>query len=314
MKRNFEMKRIIALLLTVALFAGFAACTKDGKKTDSALPTDASASAPATETAPTAAATEPAQTNEPTQTTAPDPDFPTDEWFIDEAWKFAQVVAELHDQHYSREDAYFWDKHLSPEPSATGNYCWIVFPSIDGPQDLMVEINRGSDGNFRVDADFASLQMSDDTYQQLLREKNIYEWSRRLQETQIVVTAEDIAAAGCTASEGREYMDTVYNCYCEKLMEFYRGLPADCPAYSYEAKLVSCVYDESADQYYMDFAFKAPDIFGLWMTFEDSVRFADENCDPEYYGWLILSGSPVSGLTQLVDGSWIGCALIIISG
>ena len=127
-----------------------------------------------------------------------------------------------------------------------------------------------------------------------------------------IITPEDIANAGCTATEGEEYLLAVGRCWQQKYAEFFTSLPENYPGYCYEMLPLGCTVDryfadQNKVQFVAGFASRPADLRAiacLYFGINEGANFADESYPPEIYGWLVTYGGTM--LQKQADGSWVG--------
>lgn len=130
-------------------------------------------------------------------------------------------------------------------------------------------------------------------------------WRETFGAEPITVTPEDIAASGCTATEGDEYMRAVYECFAAKAAERLVGAEEGVPARCIEAAPVYCEPDEDFPGMYMvKLAVIPADLYSYARFCDGGVTFCPKEYSEEYYCRAIFLGRPV--LTQGSDGSWTG--------
>ncbi|MBQ2518142.1 MAG: hypothetical protein II536_04865 [Clostridia bacterium] len=123
-------------------------------------------------------------------------------------------------------------------------------------------------------------------------------WLETFGAEQITVTPDDIAAAGCTATEGDEYLEAAYGCFAAKLAEKYMGAEAENPARCTAADVVSFDADDHGT-HTIKLAVIPADPYGF-------IYYCDGLCtlctEGEYAGRLIAVSQ--CELTQNEDGSF----------
>ena len=127
----------------------------------------------------------------------------------------------------------------------------------------------------------------------------------------VVITPEDIAAAGCTETEGEEYLLAIGRCYQQKLCELFTDMPENYPGHCCEMRPISCetILSEDGQQLRLRLGFASLPkdlrlIFNRFAGDTYTSNFADESYPPEIFGWLITYGN--TDLKKQADGSWVG--------
>ena len=114
----------------------------------------------------------------------------------------------------------------------------------------------------------------------------------------ITVTAEDIAASGCAATEGDKYVEAAYGCFAAKLAAKYMGAEAGNPALCTAADVVSSEADDNGT-YTIKLAVIPAEPYAF-------IYYCDGLCsvctEGEYIGRLIAVSQ--CELTQNDDGSF----------
>ena len=119
----------------------------------------------------------------------------------------------------------------------------------------------------------------------------------------IIVTPDDIAAAGCTEFNGQEYYDTVGACYAAKLAELYKNAPEGYHSRCAEADAVTVepgVWLSGA--YTVSLALRPEDIFAFTAARNAAYLVNDGRRNGTLFGRIVISD--VVELAELPDGSW----------
>ncbi len=235
---------------------------------------------------------------------------PTEEWFIEEAWKLVSRIEVVHNQQY--------DKAAATVLGLSTNNITVHFPSLNIPgQECTVFMEKGERGNFEI---WASLpETTDDEagaayLEWLYDEAKCGEKMVELMNMQLTVTESDVRASGCTAAIGTdEYRDAVANCYMQKLVELYTNdFNHLSPFRCYEVRGIKCVKEEwpySDGSYTIVIAFRAEDPLALVSLFDYVPEFVvNTKYSMDLYGWL--SGWTMVDIDVAADGSWTGSGML----
>ncbi|MCI7778172.1 MAG: hypothetical protein MR530_01090, partial [Clostridiales bacterium] len=241
------MKKLIAISLAVLMVLAAVGCN-----TTTMGPTTEPTTEPATE-AP--------MTDEPTALPT-EPDLEQD--IIEAAWAFAELIEQVHEQQFIKEGA-------EVKLSVSGNFADVCFASALYPYEMLyITLILNENGNYEVSpascyidrAEGVSIDVTDARF----GDDAIGNKSDELHNAQIVVTVDDVRAAGCEEEIGsNEYRAAVAEVYGEKLAEYYRGsFTEDSLFYCFDVRCIdteagSTVYPE--DSYYnIVIAFRVRDI------------------------------------------------------
>ncbi len=287
MKRT---KRIFILTLLLAALLLAAACSS--RQEDSGLvkqTPEPATDAPANKKEPTAEPTfEP--TPEPTPEPTLDPtqeakkERPSDEWFIEQTWPVAQRVGEIHGFKPDRGTAYVVGDGYDV-------YVMLRESDSDGAKGVGIGFKDHSHNNeFAVEMRDSMLLFpqayGEDTAQA------IDEWWERWEKQRIVVTPEDIINAGCTETEGDEYMQTVAKLCAERMAELLTGAPEGFPARCIKAAPARCGYVEMEYKsgYGASIAFIPEDPLGFDLFFDKDMTLFEDEAYPELWGRCSYGG------------------------
>ena len=268
------MKKLIAISLAVLMVLAAVGCN-----TTTMGPTTEPTTEPATE-AP--------KTDEPTALPT-EPDLEQD--IIEAAWAFAEKIAQVHEQQFIKEGA-------EVKLSVSGNFADVCFASALYPYEMLyITLILNENGNYEVSpascyidrAEGVSIDVTDARF----GDDAIGNKSDELHNAQIVVTVDDVRAAGCEEEIGsNEYRAAVAEVYGEKLAEYYRGsFTEDSLFYCFDVRCIdteagSTVYPE--DSYYnIVIAFRVRDIRPFSYLFSFGPYFVSGAYHPEYEGWLL---------------------------
>ena len=296
---------IIVLLLTVIVFA---ACGVNGQEAETPAPDKQDANA---SVEPTLAPT-PELTPEPTDAPTPEPTSypePSDEELIETAWTYAETISSINEFICIKEGAEVERYHVDVNtPGSPLNNVRVIFPIGSGESSvpdylaIMLKIRNRTELSLEYYYGF----LKDPDYRIWSKEVDISSWERTVNKMQIVLTPEEIAASGCTATEGDEYLDAVGVCFQKKLVEAYLSFPEDSPIHFIEVRPLSCVRTEYLEgDYHLEYAVRVNDPFAVYLVFEGSLRWANSEMISEgLSGWFLLHG--YTGIERQEDGSWIG--------
>lgn len=306
-----KSKHILALLLAALLLTA-AACNsrqgdtglvkQTGEPTSAEPATDAPTTMPALTRAPT-----PEPTQEPTPETTDELEkgMPSREWLIDDAWEIAKRIGDIHGIELKKElvevrNTSSCSVSFYSERRDDGSGCGIY-----------LSYDRNAEGEFCV-----SLSQSTNHYPEepgwYNETHDFKRWREEFNNREIVVTVDDLVNAGCTETEGEEYMEAVGRCYAKKLaLLFSENAPEGFPARCQDARLVKCSYDAASGEHSVLLAVVPDDICVFNAYYDDFCRFYDGLDDPELWGWLDYAGTVK---LELVNGSWVGRACLDMGG
>ena len=284
------MKKLFAISLAVLMVLAAVGCN-----TTTMGPTTEPTTEPATE-AP--------KTDEPTALPT-EPDLEQD--IIEAAWAFAEMIAQVHEQQFDKEGA-------EVKLSVSGNFADVCFASALYPYEMLyITLILNENGNYEVSpascyidrAEGVSIDVTDARF----GDDAIGNKSDELHNAQIVVTVDDVRAAGCEEEIGsNEYRAAVAEVYGEKLAEYYRGsFTEDSLFYCFDVRCIdteagSTVYPE--DSYYnIVIAFRVRDIRPFSYLFSFGPYFVSGAYHPEYEGWLLYWTYVNTELQE--DGSFV---------
>lgn len=240
----------------------------------------------------------------------PDPEDPTDEWFIEEAWKVINRISEVHNLQF--------DKATATVSRSGSKNVRVDFPLVSIPgQVYQVLFEKNENGNFVVWA--VAPEETDDEAGAAYTEWRINEAKTgeklvELSDTQLTVTESDVRAYGCTAAIGTdEYLDAVANCYMQKLVALYtEEFGADSPFRCYEVRGTHCgkagaPYTGTVYTIVIDFRTKDP--LALMYVFDFMPWFiVNTEYSMDLYGWL--SAWTTVDINVAADGSWSGSGML----
>ncbi|MBR6006564.1 MAG: hypothetical protein IK064_02940 [Clostridia bacterium] len=300
----------VCLCMTAALLFGIAACTgsiepqatPEPAVDVTAIPIDASTDLP------TDLPTD-VPTDAPTAAPSAAPERPDDAWFVEEAWKAAERIAEVHQMHYDRDTAEI-TSYLNT------NYALVSFRESENGQGLTLRFETDETGEYKLNMDFSSpLEPKHDTAEFEAWKANIDIFrsgdgseSGYLYNS-VIVTAEELLESGCTATEGEAFFNTVGSIFQSKLLEHLRSAPEGSPAYCYEVRPVYCTADrETPGVLHLRFVMRVADPAGFFDCYDCIPMFDDGSDDPQLFGWFTYSGSVT--LERTAEGNWTGSAAL----
>lgn len=320
MKRNL-IKAFEITLALILLLSAFACGAKDNENrtalaTPAADPTAAPTPGKTPEKTP-----EPVPTPNPSREPDPTPGpqsywVPADEQLAEWAFSLIKTVGAVHNKHYSPERA---TVQGYMEYNDEGGYRLLLyagFGSEEIGQGLMLLCRPDNEGNYSFEMkDLTMMGTTIESEQAWIATYPEDVWTayqQSLNETRFIITAEDIEAMGCTATEGEEYLLAVGRCWQQKYAEYFTSLPENYPGYCYEMLPLDCTvnrYNEEQNtvQFVAGFASRPADLRAISFNYFETdmgVEFADESYPPEIYGWLVTYGGTM--LKQQADGSWVG--------
>ena len=281
------------MLLIAALLLLAAAC--NSRQGDSGLvkqtlePTSAEPTAEAPTNMPdlTRAPTpEPTIDPTPEQTPEQTKERPSDEWFIEQAWSVAQRVGEVFGVEFNKESSSVLNSERTP----------CVFFDASEPTDItgvsIGFLDYKGINDFSVIMFGSSLNFSNKSAAATEREREIVEWRKRWGEQRIVVTPEEIVTAGCTETEGDEYMQTVARLCGEKMAELLTGAPEGFPARCIKAVAAGCEYVDwtYTSGYAVSMAVIPEDPLGFELFFDIDMTLFEDEAYPELWGWCEYGG------------------------
>ena len=302
-QRHHQPLKQFYFIILAALFAiSAAACTNGGNneggkqdahstphETQPAGPTEGPSAEPA-----------PEFTADPTE--KPQQPFPDDEWFIEEAWKAACAIGNALNMHPDRGSIEIWH--------SSGNHPTFyveLYMNDYGPR-LDLHFNYSSDANgyklvsafcpFNRDF-FKSEEEQAEWWQNFNRD--MVTWRQKFENPRITVTPNDIAAYGCTETEGDEYMDAVAHLMQKKWADLFRSEPEGSVLYCYELKEGSVSFSGAEGSFCCMARFSDPAAID---EFFDGQTWFDADEGSETYGWICFAVR--CKMTQQEDGSWLG--------
>ena len=284
-----KFKHIFMLLIAALLLLAAACSSRQG---DSGLvkqtlePTSAEPTAEAPTNMPDLTR---APTPEPTIDPTPEPtqeqtkERPSDEWFIEQAWSVAQRIGEIYGLKLDRETADAWG--FSDR--------WVEFRASDIEYAKGVRIafvDNGHNNDFVIDMHDSHIMYSFENDEDT--QEAIPEWWELWREQRIVVTPEDIVTAGCTETEGDEYMQTVARLCGEKMAELLTGAPEGFPARCIKAVAAGSRYVEwtNTSGYAVSMAVIPEDPLGFELFFDIDMTLFEDEAYPELWGWCEYGG------------------------
>ena len=240
-------------------------------------------------------------TTEPTTepaTEAPKTDEPTalpteqdlEQTIIETAWAFAELIEQVHEQQFIKEGA-------EVKLSVSGNFADVCFASALYPYEMLyITLILNENGNYEVSpascyidrAEGVSIDVTDARF----GDDAIGNKSDELHNAQIVVTVDDVRAAGCEEEIGsNEYRAAVAEVYGEKLAEYYRGsFTEDSLFYCFDVRFVEAQIARgilSDSHYNIIIVFRVSDIRPFSYLFSFGPYFVSGAYHPEYEGWLL---------------------------
>ena len=288
MKKTFTYFIVFALLLSFA-----AACTSSQGLENS----QGTAATPDTTKA--VFTTEAPEPTTPPATDTPvteAPETTADPALADKLWGVLERIGEVHDLDLDR-------ANMNIKIRPTSADAWI--PGSGGKCGIGVEVFGSAAQGFEVTEDTVRYaRVLPHENEELLRETEEYS---AFISTVITVTPGDIAAHGCSAAEGGEYLDAVGECFTEKLAKLFEDADEAFYAKCREAKLNFAVRNPNEDGvYFISIATRPVDLQGVWLYSDYQDIFNNGSVHPEFYGWFDLCGEV--RLQRQQDGSWTGLA------
>ena len=286
------MKKFIAISIALIMVLAAVGCNTTTTKPTAEPATED----PITENTTGLPTATPQQDSEPTA--EPTADLPTatpqqdlEQTIIETAWAFAELIEQVHEQQFIKEGA-------EVKLSVSGNFADVCFASALYPYEMLyITLILNENGNYEVSpascyidrAEGVSIDVTDARF----GDDAIGNKSDELHNAQIVVTVDDVRAAGCEEEIGsNEYRAAVAEVYGEKLAEYYRGsFTEDSLFYCFDVRCIdteagSTVYPE--DSYYnIVIAFRVRDIRPFSYLFSFGPYFVSGAYHPEYEGWLL---------------------------
>ena len=303
------MKRI-ALLVLCSIIASLlllclASCTGRTEQQATPEPTAEAAVTDVPSEEPSAAPTE-APTEDPIEDPTEDPfEAPGEEWFIEEAWKTAEMLGTVHEMQLEKDTAEVWTIPTSAIGSAG-----IIFRESDTGLGFYIELTPDGNGGYKPDLGLSYPAWPEDPEQ-------LSAWSRSLKtdelraeyQKQLVVAASEIGVSESDDS----YYEEAGRCFADKLIELFASAPEGTALHCYDIKLARCEYLPNEEMNYrILLAARAEDPAGMTSYFDGMTFFADDDYPEDIYGWLIFGGRIT--LTKNEDGSWKGTAVFFNAG
>ncbi len=324
MKRN--LLKTFSLALAFILLLSACACGGNGSENGQQTADNSAAPTEAPTPEPTEAPT-PEPTAVPTPEPTAEPTAPTaeqrysnwslaDDTIIEAAFPFAEAIGAVHNVHYSPELTSVQGILEDEGPSGYRLYISVGFGTDRIGHGLAMHCTPDENGCYIFKMQDITLGGMDPDYEAkwiATYPEDIWaDYQKRLQEARFIITPEDIAAVGCTATEGEEYLLAVGRCWQQKYAEFFMNLPENYPGYCYDMQPLDCslkgyVPEESTVMFYLGFASRPLDLRAISYNYfegDSGAQFADESYPPEIYGWLVTYGGTM--LEQQEDGSWVG--------
>ena len=317
--------KIISLALACILLLSAFACSGGEQKAETPAPDGQDAQASAEPTAETTAEPTEEPTAAPTEELAPDltskPQsyyVPSNEDLIEQAFPIAEAIGAVHNKHYSKENAIVqllmnFAKY-DPDYEGYRLLVQISFIAEEPFQNIIISGWPDKDGVYRFGMKDAAMGAGADEFAlKTVYDSEVFDaYQTLLCETEFIITPEDIAAAGCTATEGEEYLLAVGRCWQQKYAEFFTDLPENYPGNCYEMQPLDCELhfykpEQGTVSFRVGFASLPSDLRAIHMNYfevDTGSVFADESYPPEIYGWLVTYG--YTRLEQQEDGSWVG--------
>lgn len=235
-------------------------------------------------------ATEAPMTDEPTDLPTATPQQDLEQTIIETAWAFAELIEQVHEQQFIKEGA-------EVKLSVSGNFADVCFASALYPYEMLyITLILNENGNYEVSpascyidrAEGVSIDVTDARF----GDDAIGNKSDELHNAQIVVTVDDVRAAGCEEEIGsNEYRAAVAEVYGEKLAEYYRGsFTEDSLFYCFDVRFVEAQIARgilSDSHYNIIIVFRVSDIRPFSYLFSFGPYFVSGAYHPEYEGWLL---------------------------
>ncbi len=288
------MKKALTYFIVFALLLSLAAACTPSQGLENSQGTEATPKT--TEDVITTEAPEPTA---PPATDAPvtkEPEITVDPALAEDLWNVLERIGEVHDLDLDR-------AKMIIDIRPTSVDAWI--PGSGGKCGIGVEVFGSAAQGFAVTEDTVRYaRVLPPENEELLRETEEY---NAFISTAITVTAEDIAAHGCSAADGGEYLDAVGECFAEKLAKLFEDADEAFYAKCREAKLNFAVRNPNEDGvYFISIATRPVDLQGVWLYSDYQDIFNNGSVHPEFYGWFDLCGEV--RLQRQQDGSWTGLA------
>ena len=285
------MKKLIAISLAVLMVLAAVGCNT----TTMGPTTEPATEAPMTDEPTDLPTATPQQDSEPTA--EPTADLPTatpqqdlEQTIIETAWAFAELIEQVHEQQFIKEGA-------EVKLSVSGNFADVCFASDLYPYEMLyITLILNENGNYEVSpascyidrAEGVSIDVTDARF----GDDAIGNKSDELHNAQIVVTVDDVRAAGCEEEIGsNEYRAAVAEVYGEKLAEYYRGsFTEDSLFYCFDVRFVEAQIARgilSDSHYNIIIVFRVSDIRPFSYLFSFGPYFVSGAYHPEYEGWLL---------------------------
>lgn len=309
--------KTISLALACILLLSVCACSGGEQNSATPAPDGQQAQASAEPTPGPTSESTPKLTAEPTPTRQPQSYWvPVDEQLIEWAFPLIETVGAVHNKHYSPEHASVQGYMEYDISYGYRLLLYIGFASEEPAQGLKLLCRPDNEGNYSFNMkDLTMMGTTIESEQAWIATYPEDVWTayqQSLKETRFIITPEDIAEAGCTATEGEEYLLAVGRCWQQKYAEYFTSLPENYPGYCYEMRPLDCMVDHyNADQntvqFVAGFASRPADLQAISFNYFEGdwgANFADESYPPEIYGWLVTYGGTM--LQKQADGSWVG--------
>lgn len=292
---------IIAAVVLLAAAVAFIAFTGSGRNvTAENITLDPTAEPTVTATPrPTFPPQTEAPTAEPTPVPTPKPTLPPMDVLLDTAYDSLNRAAEVYGLSLDRDiHGYFPKQDEEGLPSAE-----ICFYETDNRGARVTGSVRYFDDDFRVD--FSSIRFTpawnwEGPDEHLSKE---LEAEFNAMRSAMIVTTEDIAAAGAAEYSGQDYYNAVAACYAAKLAELYKNAPAGYHDKCTEADAVTVEPGAwLSGAYTVSLALRPEDIFAFTAARNASYFVNDGRRDGSLFGRIVIS--EVCELVELPDGSW----------
>lgn len=279
------MNKLASLILILLLFAcAIAGCRPSGIEN-------------AATTEPTSATLDPAKTAADDPTLPPAPE-------ADDAFKIAARINEVHGLDFIKDTS-----------ESRGNNTVYTFFSASNAAKQAVSVGysytqeRGYYIEYAIPKIPVEYQGSQE-YAQWLQQLGIPGQMQRFADKEYTITAEQIQAAGCTATEGEEYYKAVAECYGAMLAELFASAPEGAPMRlkRIDLRSVEILPENSGPNGFtcrFSFAVCPEDVYAFWEYTDLVSEFITDENDP-YFGRMFFGGK--LRLSKQSDGSWSGTA------
>ncbi len=313
-------KKLFKALLIPCMAAAFAAsaCANNAVPGNTPEPTQLEQNTPAPSeaadtalpgAAPTVVPTQKptvAPTEDPTEAPTAEPVQFSEEVLKQEGWKIAERIAKVHEIVLDSES---WDFVYPINVNGIKVYEINGFNGLsihfkDAPSETP-ELSRAT-----IALNFNYIENVLGGYEAWYMGFDFSRWHDEFDLAEIVLTADEIRASGCTSTTGSDYLDAVGRLYAEKIARHYTDAPENCPMKCYEAQVLKVERSLNAENsYYVELAFRPCSIAPFYIASDYYAEIITGDDYPDHFGWIKLYGN--IQLTPHEDGSWSGNAMLI---